>query len=73
MSTLGESRIRTTFNPGNNDKVQNFKERFAHLLNDINDEPASTPEEGRLKSLALTALEESAMWTVKLLTTPKNT
>ena len=68
--TLGEKRVRTEFNPGNNDKVQNLKEKFAHLINEIDalPSPPNPSEAGRLKSLAMTALEESAMWAVKAAT-----
>lgn len=75
--TIGEKRIRTEFNPGNNNMVQNFKERYAHLMNDLEGikdfnvpglEPTKDPEKLRLIALAMTSLEESAMWAVKALT-----
>lgn len=68
--TLGESRVRTEFNPGNNDRVQNFKENYARLINDLDELNKSKfdSEQMRLLALALTTLEESAMWAVKLLT-----
>lgn len=67
--TLGEKRVRTEFNPGNNDRVQNLKKKFAHLINEINELPApADTDAGRLKSLSMTALEESAMWAVKAAT-----
>jgi len=74
--TLGERRVRTTFNPGNNDKVQNFKERFAHLINDVEDirktatseDPNVNQDIQRLCSMAQTDLEKACMITVKALT-----
>lgn len=67
--TIGEKRVRTEFNPGNNDKVQNIKEKFAHLINEVNELPSpADTDAGRLKALSMTALEESAMWAVKAAT-----
>jgi hypothetical protein len=67
--TLGEARIRTTFNPSDDSKVQHIKERAAELINYINTNiEAKDSETGRLKSLALTTIEEAAMWAVKAAT-----
>jgi hypothetical protein len=75
--TIGEKRVRTDFNPGNNDTVQNLKEKFAHLINDVEElksfkvpgpGPTTDGEKLRLISLAQTALEEACMWTVKAAT-----
>ncbi len=66
--TIGEKRIRTDVNPGNNEKVQNLKEKFAYLMNDINDLSSDNSEFGRLKATALTELENAAMWAVKAAT-----
>lgn len=68
--TLGETRIRTDFNPGNNDRVQNLKEKFAHLINEIDalPSPPGQSEAGRLKAIAMTTVEEAAMWAVKAAT-----
>lgn len=67
--TLGEKRVRTTFNPSDDSKVQHIKERCAELINYINDNvKAPDGDVARLKSLALTAVEEAAMWAVKAAT-----
>lgn len=75
QNTLGEKRVRSAFNPGNNDKVQNLKEKFAHLINDIDDlnryhEPdhAVSEEKKRLIDIAQEKTEEAAMWAVKAAT-----
>ena len=70
MKTIGESRVRTSFNPGNNDKVQNIKERFAHLINDLENERDDEPrsEKNRCISLAQTELETACMYAVKAVT-----
>jgi hypothetical protein len=67
--TLGEKRVRTSFNPSDDSVVQNIKERIAEVINYVNDNVTSKDgEQGRLKSLALTELETAAMWAVKAAT-----
>lgn len=69
--TLGEKRVRTTFNPGNNDKVQNLKEKFAHLINKVDSLRGDGMIEGemaRLISLSVTELETSCMYAIKAAT-----
>jgi hypothetical protein len=67
--TLGESRVRTSFNPSDDSKVQHIKERAAEFINYV-DQNVQTPngEIARLKALALTSIEEAAMWAVKAAT-----
>ena len=71
--TLGEIRIRTDFNPDNNDKVSQIKQKSAELINLIKSLPETNshlanPECSRLKALAMTSYEEAAMWAVKAAT-----
>ena len=82
--TLGEKRIRTSFNVSGNDAVAKFKNKTAELIDDLqaikNDEVSKTYENSeealkdisgeklRLIALAQTAYEESCMWAVKALT-----
>ena len=82
--TLGEKRIRTSFNVSGNDAVAKFKNKTAELIDDLqsikNDEVSKTyelseealkyisGEKLRLIALAQTAYEESCMWAVKALT-----
>jgi hypothetical protein len=67
--SLGESRVRTTFNPSDSSIVQHIKERAAEFINYVDGKiDAPTPEQARLKALALTAIEEAAMWAVKAVT-----
>ena len=75
VTTLGEARVRTDFNVGGTDNVSNIKNKAAELIDLINSEmyqdPENPVEEGeffRLKSLAMTAIEEGAMWEVKAVT-----
>ena len=82
--TLGEKRIRTSFNVSGNDAVAKFKNKTAELIDDLqsikNDEVSKTyelseealkyisGEKLRLIALAQTAYEESTFWSVKALT-----
>lgn len=73
--TLGERRVRISFNPGGNELVNTIKRASADLIDLVgqipkpeNDE-ATTAEIGRLKALAMTHVEDAAMWAVKAATT----
>lgn len=73
--TLGERRVRVDFNTTKDDYVGLLKEKSAELI-DIIDKAANNPrwddetlgEWKRLKSLAMTSIEEGAMWAVKAAT-----
>lgn len=73
--TLGERRVRVSFNPGNDDYVYETKEAAAKFI-DLVDQSAASPkwdeekfkEWARLKALAMTAIEEASMWAVKAAT-----
>lgn len=75
--TIGESRVRTEFNPSELDTVSKIKQAAANLINlissiedgDVRKLPA---EVGRLKSLAMTDVEKAAMWAVKAETADRN-
>lgn len=73
-ASLGESRVRTQFNPAANGTVDQIKQKTAEMINLIeserNPDPATKagPEKQRLISLAQTAYEEAAMWAVKAAT-----
>lgn len=82
--TLGEQRVRTTFNPSNESVVDRIKQKSAELIDLLqavrNDEvskiydkspqelQAQSGEKLRLISLAQTGYEEAAMWAVKAVT-----
>lgn len=71
--SLGTNRVRSSFNPSGNDRVDEIKEKTAVLI-DLCSEVLSesgNSEEKRLWALAMTAYEEAAMWAVKAATTPK--
>ncbi len=63
--TVGEQRVRITFNPDNNDEVSQIKAKAAELINLCEKLKAKDP---RLTSLAQTSFEEGVMWAVKAAT-----
>lgn len=68
--TLGEARVRTDFNISGSSSVDEIKQKSAELINLVDNlpSPPNPSEVGRLKSLAMTAYEEAAMWAVKAAT-----
>lgn len=75
-TTIGEKRVRTDFNVTGSDVVTEIKNKSAALINLVQngiDVPEGLPESDfgeflRLRSLAMTAYEEAAMWAVKAAT-----
>lgn len=63
--TLGQERVGVSFNPSNNPTIDSIKHQAAGLIDAINDIPTDNPEAARLKALAMTAIEDGAMWGVK--------
>jgi hypothetical protein len=72
--TLGQKRVRHSFNPSSNLDVDNIKSRTADLidlceeLRNKNNPKSISGEEARLWSLAQTHYEDAAMWAVKAAT-----
>lgn len=64
-NSIGEQRVRTTFNPSSDSVVDQIKQKTAELINLCEDLKA---KDGRLASLAQTSFEEAAMWAVKAAT-----
>lgn len=65
--TIGEQRVRTTFNPSASTIVDKIKNATADLINICEQ---LEQKDIRLARLAMTAYEEAAMWAVKAATTP---
>lgn len=65
IKSIGEQRVRTTFNPSSSDTVDQIKNHTAELINLCD---KLKEKDGRLASLAMTAYEQAAMWAVKLAT-----
>jgi hypothetical protein len=70
--SVGEVRVRTTFNPPANETVDQIKQKSAELINIVDEllgeAGAPNPEAKRLQAIAMTAIEEAAMWAVKAAT-----
>jgi len=67
--TLGEYRVGITFNPSSNVHVDEIKRRAADLIDYLNDwNSGDNTESSRLISLAMTHIEDAAMWGVKAVT-----
>lgn len=65
FGTVGEHRVRTQFNPSQDDAVNQIKQKTAELINLCED---LKTRDMRLSALAQTAYEEAAMWAVKAAT-----
>jgi hypothetical protein len=65
-NTIGEQRVRVSFNVKNDNLVTELKIKTAELI-DICE--ALKKQDARLASLAQTSYEEAAMWAVKAATT----
>jgi hypothetical protein len=63
--SIGEDRVRLSFNPSANAEVETIKRKVAELI-DLCE--TLKQKDGRLASLAQTAFEEGAMWAVKAAT-----
>jgi hypothetical protein len=71
--TIGEKRVRTSFNPSANTLVDILKQNTATLINHVEGMrlPNEDPKAGdvnTLVNLAATAYEEAAMWAVEAAT-----
>lgn len=64
--TIGEDRVRTSFNPSADSVVDQIKQQTAKLI-DLCETLKS--KDARLASLAQTHYEDAAMWAVKAATT----
>jgi hypothetical protein len=68
--TFGEKAVGLTFNPSNNEAVQQIKEKCAALIDNLNDFRNAT-EDGEVKrmlSVAITEAQTAQMWAVKAVT-----
>lgn len=63
--TLGQKRVRVSFNPSENTNVRAIKEKTAELIDIVETIKNNDP---RLAALAQTHYEDAAMWAVKLAT-----
>jgi hypothetical protein len=68
QQTLGQFRVGVSFNPSNNADVDIIKMQAAALIDTLNALPVMDGEGARLKALAMSAIEDGAMWGVKAAT-----
>lgn len=68
QTTIGEYRVGITFNPSGDDTVTKIKTASAALIDLIDGIHAHDSEVVRLKVLAMTHIEDAAMWGVKAAT-----
>jgi hypothetical protein len=62
--TIGEQRVRVTFNPSNSDDVYVIKSRSADLIDQC-EKHKRNGEQARCAAKAQDLYEEAAMWAVK--------
>ncbi len=65
MKSIGESRVRTEFNPSSENVVDQIKQKTAELINLCEELKEKDP---RLAAIAQTEYESAAMWAVKAAT-----
>lgn len=68
--TVGEQRVRVSFNPSGNSLVDDVKAKTAFLIDTMQElkDISKDGEQYRCCALAQTAYEEAAMWAVKAAT-----
>ncbi len=70
--TYGEKAVGLTFNPSNDPKVQSVKEKFAAIIDELNNlrpEYDGKPNEvSRMLAVAITEAQTAQMWAVKAIT-----
>lgn len=68
--TIGQKRVRLTFNPNQNPDVERIKRYTAELIDEMHAVMKGTedPEIKRLCATAMTHYEDAAMWAVKAVT-----
>ena len=72
MTTTGEYRVGISFNPSKIPEVDKIKQAAADLIDMVEDlDDDGDGEKKRLKALAMTHVEDAAMWAVKAATKPK--
>lgn len=68
--TYGQKAVGLNFNPGGNPEVELCKQRFADLIDHMNDlrNTSSSSEQKRLASIAITEMQVCQMIAVKAIT-----
>lgn len=69
--SIGEDRVRVQFNPSASNEVDQIKQKYADLINDLDNlrnRLGGNSEAQRLVSIAQTETEGAAMWAIKAIT-----
>lgn len=67
--TFGQKAVGLTFNPSGDDEVARCKQRYADIIDDLNElRNHSSGERARLASVAITEAQGAQMWAVKAIT-----
>jgi hypothetical protein len=68
--TFGQKAAGVSFNPSNNAQVDAIKEKFADIIDLLNDIRTKSPgsDETRMLSIAITEAQTAQMWAVKAVT-----
>lgn len=68
--TFGEKAVGLSFNPSNNESVQQLKEEAASFIDKCNDHRSATEDADvkRMLSVAITEAQTAQMWAVKAVT-----
>lgn len=68
--TFGQKAVGLTFNPRNSDRVGMAKQRFADLIDEMNNlrNETASEEVKRMCSVAITEMQTAQMWVVKAIT-----
>ena len=68
--TFGQKAVGLSFNPSNDDSVSKAKQRFADIIDQLNDLRGTTTsgEVKRMCSVAITEAQTAQMWAVKAIT-----
>ena len=68
--TFGEKACGVSFNPGGHKDVEKIKQKFADIVDCLQDyrNNASNPEVARMLSVAITEAQTAQMWAVKAVT-----
>ena len=69
--SIGEYRVRTSFNPAGDSSVDRLKNATAVIIDGLQNIADTGDEAGRCAKIAQTRYEEAAMWAVKALTEGK--
>lgn len=68
--TFGQKAVALNFNPSGDDTISQIKQKYADIIDQLNDLRATTTssEMKRLCSVAITEAQGAQMWAVKAIT-----